>query len=86
MSYKAIFAFYAACDHKIELIDIKTAFLYECIDEEIYVKQPTGADNSTKRVCKLKKLSTVWNNCHKFDIICSSLIWKNSALNLLIPI
>ena len=55
MSYKAIFAFCAACDHKIELIDIKTAFLYECIDKKIYVKQPTGADNSTKRVCKLKK-------------------------------
>lgn len=55
MSYKAIFAFCIVCDHKIELIDIKIAFLYGYINEEIYVKQPTGADNGTRRVCKLKK-------------------------------
>lgn len=38
MSYKAIFAFCAAHNHEIELIDIKTAFLYQHIDKKIYVK------------------------------------------------
>ena len=55
MSYKAIFAFCTACNHKIELMDIKTAFLYGYINKEIYVEQLTGVDNGTGRVCKLKK-------------------------------
>ena len=47
MSYKAIFAFCAACDYEIKLMNIKTAFLYGYIDEKIYVKQPIGAANGT---------------------------------------
>jgi hypothetical protein len=31
-------------------MDIKTAFLYRAIDEEIYVKQPTGLKDGIKRV------------------------------------
>jgi hypothetical protein len=33
-----IFAIAAALDLKIEQIDVKTAFLYRAIDEEIYIK------------------------------------------------
>ena len=55
ISYKAIFVFCTACNHKIELMDIKIVFLYGYIDEKIYVKQPTGVDNGTGWVCKLKK-------------------------------
>ena len=69
MSYKAIFAFCAACNHEIKLIDTKTAFLYRYIDEKIYMEQPIRADNSTRWVCKLKKtlyvlkqLPQIWYN------------------------
>ena len=55
MSYKAIFAIAAANDWEIHHMDVKTAFLYGRVDEEIYVEQPTGLDDGSTRVCKLKK-------------------------------
>ena len=55
MSYKAIFAIAAANDWEIHQIDIKIAFLYRRVDEEIYVEQLTGLDDGSTRVCKLKK-------------------------------
>ena len=55
MSYKAIFAIAAANDWEIHQMDVKTAFLYGRVDEEIYVEQPTGLDDGSTRVCKLKK-------------------------------
>lgn len=42
MSYKAIFAIAVALDLEIESLDMKTAFLYSNIDEEIYIEQPKG--------------------------------------------
>ena len=42
MSYKSIFAIAAARDWEIEQMDVRTAFLYGDIEEEIYVQQPTG--------------------------------------------
>ncbi|SLM33334.1 Ribonuclease H-like domain [Lasallia pustulata] len=44
MSYKAIFAIATALDLYMEQMDIKTAFLYGDINEEIYVEQPNGLD------------------------------------------
>ncbi|SLM38798.1 Reverse transcriptase, RNA-dependent DNA polymerase [Lasallia pustulata] len=44
MSYKAIFAVAAALGLYVEQMDVKTAFLYGDIDEEIYVEQPNGLD------------------------------------------
>lgn len=48
--------------------DVKTAFLYSEIDTEIYMKQPEGFEDGTKKVCKLKKsiyglkqASRLWN-------------------------
>lgn len=55
MSYKSLFAIAAALDWEIEQMDVKTAFLYGGIDEEIYVHQPEGEDDGTGRVCKLLK-------------------------------
>jgi hypothetical protein len=37
MSYKMIFAITAALDLELEQIDVKTAFLYGLVNEEIYV-------------------------------------------------
>ena len=55
MSYKAMFAIAAALDLEIHQIDVKTAFLYRDIDEEIYVEQLTGLEDGTGRVCRLNK-------------------------------
>ncbi|EGU71915.1 hypothetical protein FOXB_17576, partial [Fusarium oxysporum f. sp. conglutinans Fo5176] len=54
MTYKAIFAIAAALDLELEQMDVKTAFLYGKIDEEIYVEQPVGFDDGTERVWKLR--------------------------------
>ena len=47
MSYKALFAIAAALDLEIEQMDVKTAFLYGDIVEEIFVEQPTDLDDGT---------------------------------------
>ncbi len=39
MSYKSIFAIAAARDWKIEQIDVRTAFFYGNVEEEIYIQQ-----------------------------------------------
>ncbi|CAI7881143.1 unnamed protein product [Closterium sp. NIES-53] len=43
----------AVCGWKVEQMDVKTAFLYGVVDEEIYMKQPEGYDDGSGRVCRL---------------------------------
>ncbi|CAI7925397.1 unnamed protein product, partial [Closterium sp. NIES-53] len=45
----------AICGWKVEQMDVKTAFLYGVVDEEIYMKQPDGYDDGSGRVCRLNK-------------------------------
>ncbi|CAI7823367.1 unnamed protein product [Closterium sp. NIES-53] len=45
----------AICGWKVEQMDVKTAFLYGVVDEEIYMKQPEGYDYGSGRVCRLNK-------------------------------
>ncbi|CAI7923195.1 unnamed protein product [Closterium sp. NIES-53] len=45
----------AVCGWKEEQMDVKTAFLYGVVDEEIYMKQPEGYDDGSGRVCRLNK-------------------------------
>jgi hypothetical protein len=40
MSYKALFAITASLDLEIEQMDVKTAFFYGLVEEDIYVQQP----------------------------------------------
>lgn len=55
MSYKALFAIAAALDLEIEQMDVKTAFLYGSVQEDIFVEQPHGLNDDSGRVCKLNK-------------------------------
>ena len=55
MSYKALFAIAASLDLEIEQMDVKTAFLYGTLNEEIFMEQPEGFEDSTGRVCRLNK-------------------------------
>ncbi|CAI7870612.1 unnamed protein product [Closterium sp. NIES-53] len=43
----------AICGWKVEQMDVKTAFLYGVVDDEIYMKQLEGYDDGSGRVCKL---------------------------------
>ncbi|CAI7844786.1 unnamed protein product [Closterium sp. NIES-54] len=45
----------AVCGWKVEQMDVKTAFLYGVVDEEIYMKQLEGYDDGSGRVCRLNK-------------------------------
>ncbi|CAI7848928.1 unnamed protein product [Closterium sp. NIES-53] len=45
----------AVCGWKVEQMDVKTAFLYGVVDEEIYMKQPEGYDDGSGCVCRLNK-------------------------------
>ena len=44
-----------ATPEQIKQFDVKTAFLYGNIDEEIYVQQPEGYSDVTGKVCKLRR-------------------------------
>ena len=55
ISYKALFAIAATQDLEIEQMDVKTAFLYGAVEEEIYVQQPKGLGDDTGQVCRLNK-------------------------------
>ena len=54
MSYKAIFTIAAANDWDLEQMDVKTAFLYRAVEEEIYVELPQGF-RKKKGICRLLK-------------------------------
>jgi hypothetical protein len=67
MSYKAIFAIAAAYDWEIEQMDVKTAFLYGDIEEDIWIELPTGCGVSgtaklKKALYGLKQAPRVWYN------------------------
>ncbi|RKK64725.1 Retrovirus-related Pol polyprotein from transposon TNT 1-94 [Fusarium oxysporum] len=55
MSYKMIFAIAAALDLELEQMDVKTAFLYGDVEEEIYIAQPQGFDDKSGKVFRLRK-------------------------------
>ena len=53
-SIRIILAIAAVEDLEVHQMDVKTAFLYGDIDEEIYMEQPEGYTNGNQ-VCRLKK-------------------------------
>ena len=55
MKKSALFALAAANDWDLHHVDIKTAFLYGNLDEEIYMQQPEGFKEGGDMVCHLTK-------------------------------
>lgn len=67
-SIKMILSIAAKENLKLKQVDVKTAFLYGSLDEEIYMKQPMGFNDGSGRVCRidksiygLKQASRCWN-------------------------
>lgn len=65
--------------------DIKTAFLYGTVNEEIYMRQPEGFEDGTTRVCKLlkslyglKQAPRRWSECFKDFLIACDLGESNA--------
>ncbi|CAI7745633.1 unnamed protein product [Closterium sp. NIES-54] len=52
---RTLLALAGALDLEVEQLDVKTAFLYGRLKEEVYMKQPPGFDDDSDRVCKLKR-------------------------------
>jgi len=52
---RVLLAAAAVCDWTVQQMDVKTAFLYGEIEEEIYMQQPPGYEDGSGRVCKLNK-------------------------------
>ncbi|KAL4123438.1 hypothetical protein QTP88_015616 [Uroleucon formosanum] len=54
-SIQVILAIAAARKLMLRQFDIKTAFLYGDLEEDIYMKQPKGYEDGTQLVCKLQR-------------------------------
>ncbi|CAI7897562.1 unnamed protein product, partial [Closterium sp. NIES-54] len=52
---RTLLALAGALDLEVEQLDVKTAFRYGRLKEEVYMKQPPGFDDDSDRVCKLKR-------------------------------
>ncbi|KFD66793.1 LOW QUALITY PROTEIN: hypothetical protein M514_20937, partial [Trichuris suis] len=52
---RTILAVSADEDLVLRQFDVKTAFLYGSLEEEVYMKQPEGFDDGSGRVCKLQR-------------------------------
>jgi hypothetical protein len=54
-SFRIIMALVAYFDLELHQMDVKTTFLNENLEEEVYMKQPKGFDDNTQKACKLNK-------------------------------
>lgn len=54
-SLRTLFAISVQFDYLIKKFDIKTAFLYGTLNEEVYMEIPQGYDRMKNKVCRLRK-------------------------------
>lgn len=54
-SIRLVLSIVASKKMKLKTFDVKTAFLYGELEEEIYMTQPEGFHDGTDRICKLSK-------------------------------
>lgn len=71
-SIRTILAIAAMDRMEMQQFDVKTAFLYGDLEERVFMKQPTGFEDGTSRVCELRKslyglkqASRCWNQKFK---------------------
>lgn len=83
VSIRLILSFAASNRMKLITFDVKTAFLYGDLKEEIYMYQPEGFNDKTGRICKLnkslyglKQAPKNWND--KFSMFLKTLRFENT--------
>jgi hypothetical protein len=54
-SFRMIMALITHFDLELHQIDVKTDFLNDNLEEEVYMKQPEGFDDNTQKACKINK-------------------------------
>lgn len=82
-SIRVLLSVAAQNNYKMKQFDIKTAFLYGDLKEELYMRLPSGFANTERQVCKLKKslyglkqAPRCWNS--KFDSVLKEFGFKQS--------
>lgn len=83
MSIRLILRLAASNKMKLMTFDLKTAFLHGILKERIFMYQPEGFNDGTKRVCKLEKsiyglkqAPKIWND--KFSNFLKSFGFHNT--------
>jgi hypothetical protein len=56
MSYKTMYIITIVNDWEIEQMNVKIAFLYDKIHENVFVVQLTSFEQSVNEICKLNKV------------------------------
>jgi hypothetical protein len=76
---RTLLAVAASKGMKLKLFDVKTAFLYGELEEEVYLEQPEGFDNGSGLVCRLNlnQAPRCWNK--RFIISMEKAGMKNST-------
>ncbi|KAA5638265.1 hypothetical protein F3G58_34125, partial [Pseudomonas aeruginosa] len=55
LTLKSLFALAASKDYNMMTFDVKTAFLYGELEENVYMNIPDGYEKQPGKVCRLKK-------------------------------
>lgn len=76
ISYKALFVIAAVNDLEIEQMNVKTVFLYDDIDDDIWIEQSHLFADNADWICKLIKTL--------YDLKQTSWIWYNTLTEFLI--
>jgi hypothetical protein len=72
MSYKTMYVIIVVNDWKIEQMNVKTAFLYDKIHENVFVVQLTKFEQEINKICKLNKIL--------YDLKQSSRVWFETLI------
>jgi hypothetical protein len=72
MNYKTMYVIIVVNDWKIEQMNVKTAFLYDKIHENVFVVQLTKFEQEINKICKLNKTL--------YDLKQSSRVWFETLI------
>ncbi len=75
MNYKTMYVIIVVNDWKIEQMNVKTAFLYDKIHENVFVVQLTKFEQEINKICKLNKIL--------YDLKQSSRMWFETLIKFL---
>ena len=88
MFWKVMMTIFAKRDYRIRQMNVIIAFLYEFLDEKMYVRQSTRMKDETSRICLLKKIFydlkqsfRVWYQTLVICWVSDKMIWCQDELD-----